>query len=170
MERRGTAPLDRYFELIPITSAIKDDPDAADVINEWEERLSREMDDPGRLDARPARRRREARIRASETNLGDLFADAIRQEVQADVAIVNSGALRGNRVYPAGLITRRTLVQMHPFSNVVCKIEVSGRTLLAGAQPRRRRSFRPRRARSCRCPACASTSSSPHRWVSAFET
>lgn len=129
VDKRDTAPLDRYFELVPVTSAIKDDPDAAAVIDDWEQRLSREMDvavgsTDVPLDAT------EARIRVSETNAGNLFADAIRTELQADVAIVNSGGLRGNRVYPAGIVTRRTLIQMHPFSNVACKIEVSGRTLL----------------------------------------
>jgi 2',3'-cyclic-nucleotide 2'-phosphodiesterase (5'-nucleotidase family) len=58
-------------------------------------------------------------LRASETNIGNLFADAIRASVGADIALVNSGAIRGERIYPAGALTRRLLLAMHPFGNLV---------------------------------------------------
>ena len=121
--------VERFFELIPVTAAIADDPPTAAVINSWESRLGREMDIAvGRttvaLDAR------DLRLRASETNIGNFVADAIRQQVSADVALVNSGGIRGNREYPAGTLTRRDLLQMHPFGNVVAKIEVTGRVLM----------------------------------------
>ena len=47
-----------------------------------------------------ARRATSVRLRASETNLGNLVADAMRAEVGADIAIVNAGGIRGDRVYP----------------------------------------------------------------------
>ena len=59
------------------------------------------------------------RLRAGETNLGDLFADAIRADAAADVAIMNAGSIRGDRIYPAGPLTTRTLLEMHPFGNVI---------------------------------------------------
>ena len=46
------------------------------------------------------------------------------------MAIVNSGGIRGDRLYPAGSLTRRTLLEIHPFGNVVCKIQVPGRVVL----------------------------------------
>lgn len=129
LEKRSAAPPDRYYELIPVTAAITDDPAAAEVINAWEARLGREMDvvvgaTRAPLDAV------DVRLRASETNVGNLLADAMRQHAQADVGLVNAGGIRGNRLYPAGDLTRRTLLQLHPFSNVVCKVEVTGATLL----------------------------------------
>ena len=39
---------------------------------------------------------------ASETNLGDVVADAMRADAGTDIAIVNSGSIRGNRIFPAG--------------------------------------------------------------------
>lgn len=128
INKRGTAPADRYYELIPVTSAIKDDPAAAAVINDWESRLGAEMDvvvgsTQVPLDAD------DLRLRASETNVGNFFADAIRQHAQADIGMMNSGGIRGNRVYPAGPLKRRDLIQMHPFGNVICKIEVTGQLL-----------------------------------------
>src|SRR5262249_58569682 len=72
----------------------------------------------------------DARL-VQETALGNLIADAIRADVGADVGLANAGGARGSRVYPAGPLTRRTLLSIHPFGNVVCKIAVSGQVLLA---------------------------------------
>ena len=121
--------VERFFELIPINASVPEDPDAATIINGWEAKLGREMDDPvgtttTTLDAR------DLRLRASEANIGNLVADAIRREVDADVGLVNAGGIRGNREYPAGVLTRRDLLQIHPFGNRVCKIEITGALLL----------------------------------------
>jgi len=43
---------------------------------------------------------------------------------------MNAGSIRGDRLYPAGPITRRTLVAMHPFGNTVTKVEMTGQLLL----------------------------------------
>lgn len=125
--RRGLT--ERFFELIPVTGAIADEPATAAVVADFERRLGTELDQPVAtttvaLDAE------ELRLRASETNLGDLFADALRVSTGADVAIMNAGSIRGDRVYPAGSITRRTLLAMHPFGNTVTKAAMTGRLLL----------------------------------------
>ena len=70
------------------------------------------------------------RIRSSETNLGDLVADAIRADARTDIAFTNSGSIRGSRVYPAGPLARRAIVEMHPFDNVICTLALPGRVVL----------------------------------------
>jgi 5'-nucleotidase len=72
----------------------------------------------------------ELRLRASETNIGNLMADAVRESVQADVGLINAGAIRGDRIYAAGPLTRRLVLAMHPFGNVVVKTAIPGRVLL----------------------------------------
>ena len=62
--------------------------------------------------------------------MGDFVADAIRADAGTDIALVNSGSIRGSRVCPAGPITRRILVAIHPFGNVICKVAVPGRVVL----------------------------------------
>jgi 5'-nucleotidase len=59
-----------------------------------------------------------------------MVADAVRIQAAADVAIVNAGGIRGDRLHPPGPLTRRALVALHPFGNVVCKLEVPGAVLL----------------------------------------
>jgi 5'-nucleotidase len=114
---------------VPITGAIADDPRTAAVVRSYEDRLGTELNTvvatsrvPLDADSR--------RLRASETNLGDVIADAMRQHTGADISILNSGSIRGDRVYPAGPITRRMLIEIHPFSNVICKLSVPGRVVL----------------------------------------
>ena len=70
-------------------------------------------------------------VRSQEAALGNLVADALRAYFQADVALFNGGALRGDRLYPAGtVLTRRDLMAEMPFGNAVEMLEVSGATLV----------------------------------------
>ena len=125
---RPRSPLERFFELVPITAAIPDDPATAAVADSFEKRLGAELDmvvgtTTTPLDATDRRL-------VEETGLGNLIADALREDVDADIGLANAGGARGSRVYPAGPLTRRTLLSIHPFGNVVCKVAVSGRVLL----------------------------------------
>ncbi len=67
-------------------------------------------------------------VRNSETNLGDLCADAYRYLLDADVAIVNGGGVRAE--IPAGDITFGQIVAVHPFGNAACLVEVTGQQIL----------------------------------------
>ena len=70
----------------------------------------------------------ERAVRNSETNLGDLCADAYRVVLGADVAFVNGGGVRAD--IPAGDITYGQILSVHPFGNMACLIEVSGQQIL----------------------------------------
>ena len=70
----------------------------------------------------------ERAVRNSETNLGDLCADAYRMVLGADIAFVNGGGVRAD--IPAGDITYGQILSVHPFGNMACLIEVSGQQVL----------------------------------------
>ena len=70
----------------------------------------------------------ERAVRNSETNLGDLCADAYRIVLGADIAFVNGGGVRAD--IPAGDITYGQILSVHPFGNMACLIEVSGQQVL----------------------------------------
>ena len=67
-------------------------------------------------------------VRKAETNLGDLCADACRDQSGADIGIINGGSVRVN--IPRGNITRNDILRVHPFGSMLCVIEVSGQQLL----------------------------------------
>ncbi len=66
-------------------------------------------------------------IRNGETNLGDLVTDAMRTSTCADVALINSGALRTS--IEAGDITLQMVYDLMPFLNFACTLDVPGSVL-----------------------------------------
>ena len=66
-------------------------------------------------------------VRTSETNLGNLCADAVRYAMDADVGYMNGGGLRA--AIQNGEITFNDLLSVFPFNNTVVLAEVSGQTL-----------------------------------------
>ncbi len=101
-------------ELVPITDQTPSDPKLASVLRSYEAQLSKELDFVvGRtqveLDARTST------VRAKESSLGNFIADAMRQAVNADVAITNGGGIRSNAVFPAGPVARKDVLGWLPF-------------------------------------------------------
>jgi len=122
--------LDRGYKLRAVTERDPVDPLTQQVVESYEERLNRELDVVVGTTRTPLDAAAE-RVRAEESNLGNLMADAMREDVEADIAILNAGSIRSNRVFPPGELTLRDIVAIHPFGGVICKIEVSGATVLA---------------------------------------
>lgn len=70
---------------------------------------------------------RRATVRAEEAVFGDVVADAMKAATGADVAIMNGGGIRGNKIYPAGTtLTRRDILSELPFGNQVVLLEITG--------------------------------------------
>ena len=67
-------------------------------------------------------------VRSQETNLGDLCADAYRNLLGSDIGFVNGGGVRAN--IPAGDITYGQILNVHPFGNMACMIEIQGKHIL----------------------------------------
>jgi 5'-nucleotidase / UDP-sugar diphosphatase len=130
INRRPSGTIERFYELLPITNALADDPKTAAAIASFESRLSTALDTVAGTTSVPLDGL-SAHLRSSETNLGDLVADAIRADANTDIAITNSGSIRGNRAFPAGPLTLRTLLEIHPFDNVICVLALPGRGVLA---------------------------------------
>ena len=78
---------------------------------------------------------RKAILRTQEAAIGNLVADALRTQTQADVAIINGGGIRGNKQYPAGAqLTRRDILTELPFGNRTVKLAVSGDMIRAALE------------------------------------
>jgi 2',3'-cyclic-nucleotide 2'-phosphodiesterase (5'-nucleotidase family) len=68
-------------------------------------------------------------IRSGETNFGDFVADAIRLASQADIALLNSGAIRAS--LDAGEISLEDLFRAFPFDNEIVLVDLTGREVAA---------------------------------------
>lgn len=121
-------PLALRHRLVPISREIAEASDVKEFVARYTATLERELDQPvGRAEV--ALDGREAEVRSRETNLGDFVTDVMRERLHADLALLNGGAIRGNRLLPEGPITRRDLHQFLPFANVLVLLEVSGAAL-----------------------------------------
>ena len=70
----------------------------------------------------------ERAVRNSETNLGDLCADAYRVKTGADIGLINGGGVRAN--IAAGDITYGNIIDVQPFGNSLCVVEATGQQIL----------------------------------------
>ena len=66
-------------------------------------------------------------VRNTETNLGDLCAEAMRSAVDADISFLNGGGIRSN--IPIGDVTFNDLLAVFPFNNTVVLAQISGQAI-----------------------------------------
>lgn len=69
-------------------------------------------------------------IRTSECAVGNFLADIMRKELLADLTIMNSGAVRADRVLQPGYLTAGDFVDIDPFRLMITKVRVTGKQLL----------------------------------------
>jgi 5'-nucleotidase len=132
-EMRCGAVMARRQRLIPVDERLAEAPDVAALVQRQATLLARELDTVVG-ETRAPLEARESVTRREETPIGRLFADLMRERVGAQIGLLNSGAIRGNRVIPAGPITKRDIRQLLPFSNTVTLLEVSGEGLRAALE------------------------------------
>ncbi len=78
---------------------------------------------------------RKASVRGQETAIGDFFADTMRAVAGADVALLNGGGIRGNRLYESGTkLTRKDIARELPFNNQLVTLELAGADLRAALE------------------------------------
>ena len=67
-------------------------------------------------------------VRAQETGIGNFVADAYREVLNADIGMCNGGGVRDS--LPAGEVSELNLINVNPFGNMMCTIEVTGAEIL----------------------------------------
>jgi len=72
---------------------------------------------------------RNETVRTQESAVGNLVTDMLRAAMQADVALINGGGIRGNTILPAGQLRRRDVLTILPFANKIVKLDITGETL-----------------------------------------
>ncbi len=78
---------------------------------------------------------RKEMVRTTETNVGNLMADALRNYYGADIAFINSGSIRGNRIYDSGTkLTRKDIQRELPFRNESRFVMVKGKDIVSALE------------------------------------
>jgi len=68
-------------------------------------------------------------VRQFETNLGNFFTDSVKSVHKTDVAMINGGTIRGGKVFGKGILSKKTITEMHPFGNAIVKVYATGSDL-----------------------------------------
>lgn len=114
---------------LPVDARVPPDPVLAAKVAEYEKELDQTMNqEVGRLTS--PMEISDAVVRTRETAVGNLVAEAMRAHGGATIGLMNGGGLRSNRTWAAGPITRREVLSLLPFNNVVVTLELSGGALV----------------------------------------
>ena len=68
-------------------------------------------------------------LRRGESNIANFAADAVRTAMGADIALLNAGGFRADRVLGPGPLTRRDVLSLLPFQNPLLLLAISGAQL-----------------------------------------
>ena len=129
----GAQLLGRRHRLIPVGADITEAPDVAALIARYHAQASPQLNRPVTV-LRTALDGRDIVVRREPAPFGRFVAEVMRERMGADVALLNGGAIRGNRVIPAGPLSLRDVVALLPFGNTVALLETDGAALLASLE------------------------------------
>ncbi|SPH17159.1 Trifunctional nucleotide phosphoesterase protein YfkN [Defluviimonas aquaemixtae] len=116
------------------TAMVEPDPESQKLVDEFQSKLDESLGvEIGATETMLDSRRNV--IRAEESAMGNLIADALRDATGADVAITNGGGIRGDTTYdPGTVLTRRDILTELPFGNVTVVTELPGSQILAALE------------------------------------
>jgi len=70
-------------------------------------------------------------VRSQESNFADLLADALKHHYQTDIALINGGAIRSDKIYPAqSSVTTKDILSAVPFTNKAVVVKLSGKLIV----------------------------------------
>ncbi|KAH0545467.1 hypothetical protein FGG08_000468 [Glutinoglossum americanum] len=73
-------------------------------------------------------------VRRAESNLGNFVCDLMRFYYSADCAIMAAGTIRGDQVYPPGVLKIRDIMSCFPFEDPVIFLRVAGSAIVAALE------------------------------------
>lgn len=121
------------WEIIPVDGRWPEDPAVAAVADRFAETVERLLGETvahadAALDARGLT------VRRGESAIGNFTADAVRAAMGGDVALLNAGSLRSDRVIAPGPLSRRDILGLLPFQNPLVLLSIRGSELRAALE------------------------------------
>lgn len=114
---------------VNVTSDFAEDPELRELLSKYKDVVQGKMDEvighfAVDLDGR------FSSIRTSETNLGNFICDVMLSATHSDLAILNSGTLRSDRIHRKGAFTMRDLVTVLPMMDSLIVLSATGDQIL----------------------------------------
>lgn len=116
------------WQLLNVTPRSSSDPAVLQIATDYEDRLNKRLENAVGFFEAPVDARRKV-LRVREAPLGNFVADSMRWKFGTDIGLVNSGALRGDRIFPAGEISEKKITEILPFGSTVDLVSITGAQL-----------------------------------------
>lgn len=119
------------FEIIrrDVTRAIPEDDDTVKLVDKLASSLKGKLEKPIGYTAVPLDGRFTT-VRTRESNLGNFVCDLMRHFYDTDCALMASGTIRGDQIYPPGVLLLKDILNCFPFEDPVIVIRVKGTAIL----------------------------------------
>lgn len=74
-------------------------------------------------------------LRTKENGYANLVADLIKKHTGSDIALINSGSIRGQEIYHKGAnLSRKDIVKTLPYRNTIVLLDITGKELLSALE------------------------------------
>ncbi|KAG7142301.1 Mannosylglucosyl-3-phosphoglycerate phosphatase like protein [Verticillium longisporum] len=111
-----------------IVSSIPEDAEALRMTSALTDKLKHQLCKPVGWTAAPLDARFST-VRMKESNMGNFVCDIMRNYHHADAALMAAGTIRGDQIYPPGVLRVRDITNCFPFEDPVVVIRVTGTQL-----------------------------------------
>ena len=112
-----------------ITRALPEDSATVQLVDKLTSSLRHKLEKPIGYTAVPLDGRFTT-VRTKESNLGNFVCDLMRHYYNADCALMASGTVRGDQIYPPGVLLLKDILNCFPFEDPVVVLRVSGKAIL----------------------------------------
>ncbi|KAJ5043243.1 hypothetical protein NUH16_000023 [Penicillium rubens] len=116
-----------------VVRSIPEDPDTVAMVARLTSSLKAKLDKPIGFTVSPLDGRFST-VRQRESNLGNFVCDLMRFYYAADCAMMAGGTIRGDQIYPPGILKLKDLLNCFPFEDPVVLLRVRGHALLAALE------------------------------------
>lgn len=116
-----------------IVRAIPEDKDTLDLVERLTSTLKEKLEKPIGYTAMPLDGRFTT-VRTKESNLGNFVCDLMRQYYNAECTIMAAGTIRGDQIYPPGVLQLKDIMNCFPFEDPVVVLRVSGKNILSALE------------------------------------
>lgn len=112
-----------------VVRSVAEDPDTVDLVDKLSSSLKNKLEKPIGYTAVPLDGRFTT-VRTQESNLGNFVCDLMRHFYGADCALMAGGTVRGDQIYPPGVLLLKDILNCFPFEDPVVVLRVTGKAIL----------------------------------------
>ena len=129
--RRSKSHLGKWdFDIVRrnVTSSVPEDEPSEKLVNLLTSNLWESLSKPMGWTATPLDARFTT-VRGKESNIGNFICDLMKRQYHADCSIMASGMIRGDQIYPSGVLKIKDFMNCFPFEDPVVLLRVTGQDI-----------------------------------------